>query len=65
MQVNERQTQLALGHMTAAMTKHYIDHKTEEDLAVISKALDSGFRFGRIRTAVSVSDFSDKEIVFI
>jgi integrase len=43
MQVNERQTQLALGHMTAAMTKHYIDHKTEEDLAVISKALDSAF----------------------
>ncbi len=42
-QVNERQTQLALGHMTAAMTKHYIDHKTEEDLSVISRAVGSAF----------------------
>ncbi len=41
--VNMRQTQLALGHMTSAMTKHYTDHKTEEDLKIISQALGSVF----------------------
>lgn len=41
--VNIRQTQLALGHMTSAMTKHYTDHKTEEDLKIITQALSNVF----------------------
>ncbi len=41
--VDQRQAQLALGHMTAAMTAYYADHKTEADLAVIERAVGDAF----------------------
>lgn len=41
--VDQRQAQLALGHMTAAMTAFYADHKTEADLAVIERAVGDAF----------------------
>jgi len=41
--VEQRQAQLALGHMTAAMTTYYADHKTESDLAAIEHAAADAF----------------------
>ena len=41
--VEERQAQLALGHMDAAMTRHYADHKMESDLVEIEKAVGDAF----------------------
>lgn len=41
--VEQRQAQLALGHMTAAMTTYDADHKTESDLAAIEHAAADAF----------------------
>jgi integrase len=41
--VEQRQAQLALGHMTAAMTTFYADHKTEADLIAIERAVGDAF----------------------
>jgi integrase len=41
--VEQRQAQLALGHMTAAMTAFYADHKTESDLVAIERAVGDAF----------------------
>lgn len=41
--VDQRQAQLALGHMTAAMTAYYADHKTEADLVAIERAVGDAF----------------------
>lgn len=41
--VDQRQAQLALGHMTAAMTAQYADHKTESDIVEIEKAVENAF----------------------
>jgi len=42
--VGQRQAQLALGHLTASMTAHYADHKTEEDLSAIEQAVGEAFK---------------------
>lgn len=41
--VDQRKAQLALGHMTAAMTEYYADHKTEGDLQAVELALANAF----------------------
>ena len=41
--VDQRKAQLALGHMTAAMTEHYANHRTEGDLQVVELALGNAF----------------------
>ena len=42
--VEQRQAQLALGHLTAAMTEHYADHKTEMDMLAIEQAVGDAFK---------------------
>jgi integrase len=41
--VDQRKAQLALGHMTAAMTEHYANHRTEGDLQAVELALGNAF----------------------
>ncbi len=36
--VDERHAQLALGHLSASMTKHYADHKREEEIDIVADA---------------------------
>ena len=36
--VDERHAQLALGHLSASMTKHYADHKREEEIDILADA---------------------------
>ena len=35
---DERPAQLALGHLSASMTKHYADHKREEEIDIVADA---------------------------
>lgn len=41
--VDQRKAQLALGHITAAMTEHYANHRTEGDLLAVELALGNAF----------------------
>jgi len=43
--VGERKAQIALGHLTPAMTKHYAAHKREEDLQQVADASAQIFSF--------------------
>jgi integrase len=43
--VEERKAQLALGHLDAAMTRHYADHKTEADLNELETAVVDAFKW--------------------
>lgn len=36
--VDERHAQLALGHLSPSMTKHYADHKREEEIDIVADA---------------------------
>lgn len=41
--VEQRKAQLALGHLTAAMTAEYADHRTDADIDDLEKAVESAF----------------------
>lgn len=41
--VEQRKAQLALGHLTAAMTAEYADHRTNADIDDLEKAVESAF----------------------
>jgi integrase len=43
--VGERKAQIALGHLTPAMTKHYAAHKRDEDLQQVADASAQIFSF--------------------